>query len=297
MLAEAAEYDAAEARLPAVRRSGSDDLNWQSVMARSYLERPLADEFTTLPTANLLVVLITGGVYAIEARLGKRWYSTVYRTGSAGLTPPGNASTLRWRTIGKQPMTSLHLYLAPDLFADAGMGHGQAAMERVPDVLAADDPTVAAVGASLGWALETKASALYADSAAQFLAAHLVERTPGCRSVPAGRGLGDKAVRDVVEYMHAHLAEDVGLENLSAVARLSKFHFLRSFKVSTGVTPHRFLIEIRMARAAELLRTTPSTVNWVAAQCGYRNHSHFATVFAEHIGQSPARYRAELSRR
>ena len=297
MFAPLAEFDAAEVQLPAARQSSSDDLPWRSVLARTYLERPHADEFTTLPTTSLLVVLITGGVYAIESRNGRRWAGTVYRTGSAGLTAPGNASTLRWRSMGREPMTSLHLYLAPDLFVDVVDGRRAATVQSLPDALAADDPTVATVGSALSWALESKASALYADSAAQFLAAHLMERSPRSLGTPAGRGLGDKALNDVVEYMHAHLADDVSLEHLGAVARLSKFHFLRSFKASTGVTPHRFLVEIRMARAAELLRGTHNTVSWVAAQCGYRSDSHFAAAFAQRVGMPPAQYREERRRR
>jgi len=288
-----AQCDDAEARLPAIRQMCSRELNWNSVLARTYLEKPETDEFATLPTSGLLVVMVTSGVYQIESRDRNRWRSTVYRSGSVGITAPGNASTLRWRTLGGGPMTSLHLYLEPDLFTDTDCARGDS-LQDLPDTLAADDPTVAAVCGALNTALQRRDSALYADSAAQFLAAHLALRHPKSRTVTTGRGLGDRALADVVAYMHAHLADDVTLESLSEVARLSKHHFLRAFKTSTGVTPHRFFVELRMARAATLLRSTDKPVSWVAAQCGYRNHSHFALAFRDQLGSGPARYRESM---
>jgi AraC family transcriptional regulator len=286
------ECDAAEKKLPAVRQLGSEDLAWESVLARTYQERPDVDEFTTLPTANLLFVMVTGGVYAIDSLSAGRWRSTVYRAGSVGVTAPGHASTLRWRAIGTRPLTSLQIYLAPELFTGLRADGDDRALTVLPDVLAADDPVVSTVGIALGWALETQASSLYADSAAQFLAAHVVERHLKCRSAPRGRGLGGKALAAVIEYMQTHLADEVTLDQLAAVAGLSKHHFLRSFKTATGVTPHGFLVEIRMQRASELLLNRTSAVSWVAAQCGYRNASHFAAAFSRHHGASPAAFRA-----
>lgn len=292
MAIDAAECDAAEAVLPAVRRSSSDGLPWQSVLARTYLEHRDADEFTTLPTPNLLIVLVTGGMYSIKSRNRTRWHEVVYRPGSVGITAPGNASTLRWSALGTAPLTSLHLYLDAGLFGgDDGDRASDTTMQRMPDALAADDPTVATVSAALAWAMESNASALYADSAAHFLAAHLIERTPRSGPPAGGTGLGDRALRNVVDFMHAHLADGIGLDDLSSVAGLSKHHFLRSFKQSTGVTPHRFLTEMRMRRAAEMLRLTSRSVSSVGARCGYRSGSHFAAAFRQFHGCSPVAFR------
>ena len=287
MLSMLAECDAAEARLPAVRQSSSHDLQWRSVLARTYLEKPNVDEFTTLPTNNLLFVVVTGGMYAIDELSDGRWSSTVYRPGSTGITAPGSASTLRWHTVGKQPLTSLQVYLSPELFTGIRSEGDGGALAVLPDALAVDDPVITTVGRALGWALESEGTSLYADSAAQFLAAHVVERHLTCRAKSQGRGLGAKALTAVVAYMHDNLADDVTLDQLAAVAGLSKHHFLRSFKTAAGVTPHGFLVEMRMQRASELLSVPTSTVSSVAARCGYRSASHFAAAFHRHHGSSP----------
>lgn len=287
-----AECDNAEAVLPAVRRACSRDLGWRSVLARAYVEDREAREFTTVPTDNLLLVLVTGGTYAIESRSAGRWSRVVYRPGSTGVTAPGNASTLRWTSLSREPLTSLQLYLHPSLFDDVRADRRiSPSNESLPDALSSDDPTLTTMGSALRWALTQRASALYADSAAQFLAAHLLERASSSGRHADRNGLSDKTLTTVVDYMHAHLADDVSLDHLSAAVGLSKHHFLRSFRASMGVTPHRYLVGIRMRRAADLLRTTPRSVEVIAAQCGYRSGSNFAAAFRDFHGASPTAYR------
>ena len=60
----------AEGALPSRRLAGSDNLGWRSMLARTYHDPSVADEFETAPTASLLVVVVTKGTYTIEARSG-----------------------------------------------------------------------------------------------------------------------------------------------------------------------------------------------------------------------------------
>lgn len=79
------------------------------------------------------------------------------------------------------------------------------------------------------------------------------------------------------------------------MAHLSPFHFLRMFRQSTGTTPHRYVIDVRMRRAAEMLQRTDRPVSHVAAACGYQSPGHFAAAFRRHFGTTPASFRAHLS--
>lgn len=284
------ECDAAESVLPAIRQSCSRDAHWQSVLARTYREVSHADEFVTVPTENLLLVLVTGGTYAIHCRTRAGWDRTVYRPGSLGTTSPGNESALRWTSLGAAPLTSFQMYISPEVFADVGIDGD--ALAALPDALDDGDPVLGTICASLARALERKASALYADSAVRFLAAHIAERLPAAPVTRSASGLGPRALGDVVDFMTAHLAEEMTLDALSDLAGLSKHHFLRSFSASTGMTPHRFLVDLRMRRAAELLTSTSRTVAAIGAQCGYRSASHFAVAFRHTHGCSPTAYRS-----
>ena len=274
--------------LPSRLLRSSDDLGWRSVHAGVWRDPPVAEEFRRPPTPDLLVVLVTSGSYRIESRGGGAWRGAAYRPGSIGLTAPGRGVRLRWRAAGPQPMESLHLRLAAALVGETLDAYGRTPA-TLPDTLSMDDGYVAATAAALAGALRDNAPALYADTLAQGLVAHLVHRSvPGARPAPADTRLDPGRV---IDHMRTHLADDLDLDRLAAVAAMSKFHFVRSFRAATGLTPHRYLTMLRMRRAAELLTTTGLTVRQVAAACGYQSPSRFAAAFRREHHTTPAQLR------
>ncbi len=107
-------------------------------------------------------------------------------------------------------------------------------------------------------------------------------------------GLVDRRVRRAVELMHAHLDEDLPLEELAAAAYLSPFHFARLFKKVTGASPHAYLAALRLDRAAILLATTDLAVTIVSERVGYADSSHFGRAFRHSHGLSPSAFRKAL---
>ena len=270
--------------LPSRLVRSSDALGWRTVRALRYADPTEAGPFVS-GSEGLLVVLVASGRYRIESRQGRSWRAAAYRPGSIGVTAPGHASVLRWRSTSPEPMESLHLHLDP---AAAG---GVA----FPDALSLHDAYVTASARTLARALSAGAPALYADSVAQALAAHLAYVAGQPTRQQATRGaalpLSDVEVRRVADYMRTHLGEDITVDDLAAVARVSKFHFIRAFARTTGVTPYRFLRRMRLETAAELLRRTPDSVARIALQCGYRSAGQFARAFRAEYGVPPALFR------
>lgn len=198
---------------------------------------------------------------------------------------------LRWRSTSGEPLESLHLYLSRDLLETTSAELGNGAWRRnVPDVLSLDDPLVTAVAQAAGRALRHRAASLYADAIAQLLVTHVLYGPSGDPGTEPGAP-GDGVIRRVTDYMHDHLHEDVRLDALAAHANLSKYHLLRSFAKSTGLPPCRYLIGLRMERAAELLRGTRQPVTQIAAACGYTSPGQFAAAFRRRYGLSPTQFR------
>jgi AraC family transcriptional regulator len=285
MLVDAREPDVAPDGLPSRLLRSSDALGWRTVRALTYADPAEADPFVS-GSDSLLVVLVAGGRYRIESRHGSSWRAASYRPGSIGVTAPGNTSVLRWRSTSPEPMTSLHLQLDPA--AAGGVSF--------PDALSLDDPYVAVSARTLSQALSADAPALYADSLAQALAARLAHlagqpvrrsRAPRAAVLP----LSDVEVGRVVEYMRAHLGDDLTVDDLAAVARVSKFHFIRAFAMAAGVTPYRYLRRMRLETAAELLRRSPASVARIALECGYRSTGQFARAFRAEYGVPPTLFR------
>lgn len=283
----------AGAHLPATLVADSSPLGWRDVLVRTYVDDRQAEPFATLATPDLLLVLVRSGVGVLEARGGSGWTRALYRAGVVGATVPGGSSTLRWTTTSPEPMTSTHVHLAGGLLEQTYAATGT--RPELPDRLELCDPFVRESARQLAIASETAASALYAGALAQAVASHVVElaRRGGSAGPPQppGRGLDAAALRDVTAYMHAHVGDRVTLDDLAAVAHHSKHHFLRLFRASTGTTPHRALTEIRMDRAAQLLRggTAPLAT---AHAVGYRSASQFAEAFRRAHGATPGVYQA-----
>lgn len=98
-------------------------------------------------------------------------------------------------------------------------------------------------------------------------------------------------LQNAIDYIHWHYAEKISLEELSKLALLSKFYFIRQFKRYTGSTPAEYLRAYRIARAQILLKTTPLSVEEIAAKVGYENASSFIRVFRSSIGCTPEFFR------
>ena len=92
-------------------------------------------------------------------------------------------------------------------------------------------------------------------------------------------------------------ADPIDLDLLAAEANVSKFHFLRCFAATYGLTPARYLAERRIERAQDLLRATNLTVTEVCLLVGYSSLGSFSSRFRELVGVSPSAYQAEFAAR
>jgi AraC family transcriptional regulator len=138
----------------------------------------------------------------------------------------------------------------------------------------------------------------YGETLASALAVHLARHYCGPISANGASpdGLGPAQFRRAVEYMHAHLSKDISLQGVAAAAGLSPFHFSRMFKRSAGLTPHQYLIRLRLERAKDLLLRTQDSVAEIALESGFCDQSHFAMHFKRVYGITPRAFSRKMSR-
>ena len=98
-------------------------------------------------------------------------------------------------------------------------------------------------------------------------------------------------IERVVSYMYERHGEPISLADMAEVARLSQFHFSRTFQAATGVSPGRFLSAIRLHRAKTLLLTTSETVTDISYTVGYNSLGTFTTRFTKSVGIPPMQFR------
>ena len=94
-----------------------------------------------------------------------------------------------------------------------------------------------------------------------------------------------------LRYIEQHYSEPISLENLAQSAHVSKSECLRCFKASLQMAPYQYLMEYRLSKAAQLLRSTDLPVGEIAGRVGFSQASHFGKCFREKTGLAPGAYR------
>lgn len=209
------------------------------------------------------------------------------------LMPGQHEST--WDIRG--PLEFVHLYFTHD--------HLLSLAERVWDRSApglaldektfAEDPLISSLYRQCLIALDwrERADRLALDSAITLLLVHLL-RTYSQRDRPVPRprgGLAPHRLRQVLDYIEAHLAHPLPLRELAKRAQLSEYHFARMFKQSQGLAPHQYVLRRRLDRAEALLRDTALPLAEIALACGFSSSSHLASRFRQIKGVAPSRVR------
>ena len=121
--------------------------------------------------------------------------------------------------------------------------------------------------------------------AAAFERAEVVERGS------VGATLPEPLLRRTLEYIERNLESKLKWEDLAAAVGLGPFRFARGFKRATGMTPHRYIMAVRVRRARELLAAGESSIASVALDVGCSCQSHLTTLFRVHTGTTPAAFR------
>ena len=219
--------------------------------------------------------------------------------GSLTIMPAGLSN--RWVTKG--PIDFVHLLLSPDLV-------GQVAIEEFDrdlsglnfsDGVGFRDPYLEALFRGMTAALEEQRDRqrLYVESLLIVLTVTLINRRSTFMKtvVPASGvpqlekgGLAPWKLRRVIDYMIEHRNSDIGLSELTDLVELSRAQFFRSFKQSTGTTPHRYLAELRFREGKRLLDQNKLDLAEIASASGFSSVEAFAATFRRHYGITPQAY-------
>ncbi|MDO6429279.1 AraC family transcriptional regulator [Flavitalea sp. BT771] len=101
-----------------------------------------------------------------------------------------------------------------------------------------------------------------------------------------------KQLARAIDLIHDSLGEALTLEALAREACLSKYHFLRLFRVAYGSSPHQYIQQLRMEKGRFVLSQTDIPISDVADSLGFVNSQSFSRLFAQRLGMSPTTYRA-----
>nr|WP_307727135.1 helix-turn-helix domain-containing protein [Telluria mixta] len=126
----------------------------------------------------------------------------------------------------------------------------------------------------------------------------MIEQTCRVLEGKTGRHLPPDALQlgrlqGVLEWIGQNLSSELSNAELAERAGVSESHFRRIFQEAMGMTPHRYVLRLRLERVHELLTRTSFSIARVAAQCGFNSQSHMTACFAAAYGITPARARQQ----
>ena len=104
-------------------------------------------------------------------------------------------------------------------------------------------------------------------------------------------GLPPRRLQRVFTHIRENVASDLSVTQLAQVVGMSQYYFSKLFKMSTGVTPHQYVMRQRVERAQEHLRESRLALAEIATQVGFETQSHFTSVFRRLVGATPKHYR------
>ncbi len=192
-------------------------------------------------------------------------------------------------SVGEEGQSYLVLCLAPDAVRRFASSVAEAArpLPRFEALRLPDPALVAGVREFFAALVE---DAMAREQALHAVLARLVTRHAAELTAPCDVGDQRAAVARVREHIDARCRENLRLEDLSRVARLSPFHLQRVFTAEVGVSPRDYLLQRRSRLAASLL-DRGMDIAAAAAEAGFVDQSHLTRVFKRHVGVTPGRYR------
>jgi AraC family transcriptional regulator len=240
---------------------------------------------------HLICYCPSGRGRLIQRRAGKT-HESVISTGMSILMPAGYDSV--WEG---DAATSARLRVPAELIVRASEEIGVRAQINfeILNVFRMHDPTIENFSKLLLGELDRPshpAQPLIVDAISCALAAHLLRAynafdAPLAEQIPI---LGARTLANIASYIEEHMGAPIALAELAAIAHVSRFHFTRLFKRSTGLTPMAYVERSRIQQAQDLLKMAELPLSEIALVVGFADQSHFTRRFHRNVGCTPGAF-------
>lgn len=259
---------------------------------------------SSIPDGGVGIGLHLSGPQKTASRYeGGRWHEYVDLRGTVSVIVPSRP----FESVGIGPSEDLHVLLPGELMREVSeeVGTDLARLEFT-SAFAVPDETMGRLMAAFAGEVAgcNPGGRLFAEGLANALAVHLLRRysslgqgqplEPSLEGSAAG--VPEKTVRRALDYIGDNLTRDLSLTDIARAANTSERHLLRLFRRAVGVSPHQYVIQVRVEEAKALLRRTDLKVAEVAVSSGFAHHQHLNRHFKRLVGVSPERFRREAGR-
>jgi AraC family transcriptional regulator len=267
-------------------------LQTESLTIEHHLES--ADEIESPPFSHhILTVLLSEIAPRQVTQFDEREYDGVQHRGDLWFLPAGLPAFFHWESTDE----ALIFMLEPNLLRNVAIETdclNPAQVEVLP-VVYRTDLQLGAIAHLFLQEITTEGigSQLYQDSLVNLLALHLLRHY--CAFEPklkANRsGLSQTQLKQALEYIQAHLSEEISLSAIATEIGISRYHFSAQFKRSMGIPPYEYVLQQRVNRAKQLLLCSEFSIAEIALEVGFADQTHFTKQFRKATGSTPARFK------
>lgn len=240
----------------------------------------------------------SGSAKLTQIRAGST-HSSVIKAGHSLIMPAGYPSS--WEG---DAAPSARLRVPTSLVAAAAEQLGKHVVTQVEirNVFEVFDPVIARLVQAFLAEMELEphpCQILIVDALSTAIAAHLIRRYNvfGIVEVERTRSLGRLEMTRLTAFVEDNLHRSISLDELAGLVNVSRFHFCRIFKQSTGITAFSFVEQCRIRRAQVFIIETSLSLAEVSLMAGFADQSHFTRRFHFHVGCTPAAFAREHGRR
>lgn len=266
------------------------DAKWQgiSLLHHNVLSGEL-EEF--IPDVHEFNITLAGSL-RVEKKNASGGTTVRYSSkGNLCITPSGQPMKASWQ----RRLENLAIIFEPKFVEQIALENNFSTGFEVAEIYKKQDPLVQQLGLSLLDEIisDESTNQLYADSLSQSLVIHLLKHytTAKFAEKTIKGGLSGYKLKLVTEYINDNLSDDLSLAEIAKVAGLSRYHFARAFRKTTGMTPQKYLMNQRIEKAKDLLSNEDLPIVEVSLQTGFKNQSHFTTLFRKITNLTPKNWR------
>ncbi len=249
-------------------------------------------QIETIFTSHILGILTSDRNLQEITRVGDQEYNGRFPSGTGFLLPAHIPYFAAWRSTDEGINFAIDPLFLSRLAEQEGLSQSRVELACMPFVC---DEQIQAIANLFHRELATGGvgGRLYAESLRNLLGIHLLRQYCVFSPTPyqSSGGLSPRQLQRVLEYIEVHLSESLHLSALAKIVDMSESHFSRSFKKSTNIAPHQYLLNRRVEKAKQLLQQPQLSILAVALECGFAHHGHLSRHFKRIVGTTPKQFR------
>jgi AraC family transcriptional regulator len=263
---------------------------WKSLLLERHLTSP--GERSAVSIDRDVISMLAGPPSRFEYRTASGYFvACLSRPGTVMITPSGPVPDFRLHTSSE----FIHCALDAE-FARGVIEELDRRPARKPVFHAGiQDASIRRILGMLTEELEAErpSGRLYVDTLAHALATRylLLDCVSEARPETRVSALPPRILNRIRDRIEANLDTDLSLDSLAQESGYSRAHFLRMFRAATGVTPHQYVLDLRLRRAQDSLKKKGARIIDIAVSCGFSSQSHMTSVFRRRLEMTPGEFR------